>query len=292
MELVNYLPSFLLKHKVISFLCKVGLQTKIHKIKFNNDAQIFIDLMDPEPRNVFITKQFEQHFFDIANNFISSKGTIFDIGSNVGFCTFGCISRNPLASYYLFEANQQLIQLINESINLQSSTSIHLINACVTNKKGITNFYISKDQSGQSHVAVGNEDSIETENVVLDDFCENSGINNVDFAKVDLEGNELPALRGWEKFLLRQRVKALFVEVIPDNQARYNFSTFELLHYIETLGYNLYLCKDSDFGQFGEHPTKIICKNGSLTVAGFKAIDYPNFFSTDILAISNKYIEP
>jgi len=291
LKLVNYLPSFLLKHKVISFLCKTRLQTRIQEIYFNIDSKIFIDLMDPEPRNVFITKRFEKHFFEIANNFISSKSTIFDIGSNVGFCTFGLISKNPLSSYYLFEANHQLIYLISKSINLQSSTSIHAINACVTYKRGLTNFHISKNQSGQSNIAVGNEQSTQIENVVLDEFCLNSEINRVEFAKVDLEGNELPALRGWEKYLLKQKVDALFVEVIPENQARYNFSIFELLHYMESLGYDLYLCKNDDFGKFGEKPKIITCKNGSLTVASFKANDYPKFFSTDILAISNKYLK-
>jgi hypothetical protein len=120
----------------------------------------------------------------------------------------------------------------------------------------------------------------------LDDYCHQKQITRIDFAKLDVEGHELPSLLGWKKCLSTHRVNALYVEVIPENQNRYNFTSFDLLSFVESAGYDLFLCKSDDFGFFGNRPTKREFKYGELTVSKFLAKDYPPTFATDVLAVS------
>tara|TARA_B100001093_G_C26855347_1_gene1027175 strand:+ start:1445 stop:2332 length:888 start_codon:yes stop_codon:yes gene_type:complete len=290
MQLVHIIPKILLKHKLINLLCSLGLQDRVTNIQFNEISNIFIDLLDQEPRNVFIKKIFEPDFFEVANCFLPNDGTFFDVGANVGFCTFGLLPKKPNITYHIFEANHELIYLIKKSIDLCSVSSCFVVNACVAEKSGETQFYLSKVQTGQSHVAVGKEKGIQVTNVVLDEYCQEKSIKNIDFVKVDLEGNEIPALKGFQKSLSSQNISALYIEVIPENQERYNFSTFELLSYLESLGYSLFLCKSNDFGSFGNLPVQKKFKHGTLMVSKFLAKDYPLSFATDVLVVSKKYL--
>ena len=72
------------------------------------------------------------------------------------------------------------------------------------------------------------------------DQSQNHGIK-IDFAKIDLEGHEIPALKGWRQSLGKQNPKALYIEIIPENQARYGYETNAPLAFLESLGYQLFL---------------------------------------------------
>ena len=282
------LPSFLLRHKVIDFLCKFGLLAKVGEIEFNNGSKTVIDLSDPEPRNVFIKGEFEPHFFEIANVLLPSDGVFFDLGANVGFCSFGLVTSKPGAHFHLFEASPQMINLLNQSIDLHQADSFQLTQACLSDREGHTRFHLTTEQSGQSHVAAAGEEGIDVSNLLLDKYCQDHGINQIDFAKIDLEGHEVPALKGWRKSLGNHNAKALYVEIIPENQARYDYETNAPLVFLESLGYRLFLCKPDDFVAFDRAVDNYTFANGTLPLSEFRAHDYPPSFATDILALAKK----
>ena len=286
MQLLHWLPRLLLRHKSIDFLCKIGLQERISEITFNNGSRTIVDLSDPEPRNVFIKREFEPHFFDIANALMPQDGIFFDLGANVGFCSFGLVSSRPKANFHMFEASPRMIDLLNQSMGLHGQHFFHLNRACISNEEGKTAFCLNSNQSGQSHVATSNENGIEVPNLILDKYCGDHDIARVDFAKIDLEGHELPALQGWRKCLSEHRIKAIYIEIMPENQARYGRPPNAPLSYLESLGYELYLCKEEDFGSFGGTPNKTTLRHGSLPLFRFRAKEYPEDFATDALALA------
>ena len=253
---------------------------------YNSNARTVIDLRDPEPRNVFIQKQFEPDFFELAHSLLVEKSTFFDLGANVGFCSFGLVPTNPKTNVHLFEANPNLIPLLSKSVELHPNQRFHLNHCCISDTTGKTNFKMEANQSGQSHVCPTQGKGIEIPNLVLDDYCDQNQIDCIDFAKMDIEGHELPALQGWQKNLSDHRVKALHIEIIPENQKRYGRKTNAPLTYLESLGYSLFLCKDSDFGLFGERPRKDQFKKDAPLLAKFRASEYPQDFATDVVALS------
>ena len=144
---------------------------------------------------------------------------------------------------------------------------------------------LEPNQSGQSHVSTQDGSGIEVSNLTLDDYCGQQMLDSVDFAKIDLEGHELPALQGWNKCLSKHRVKAIYLEIMPENQTRYGRQTKAPLCYLESLGYELYLCKEEDFGLFGNVPAKVSLQQGNFLLSRFKTEEYPEDFATDILAL-------
>ena len=150
---------------------------------------------------------------------------------------------------------------------------------------GIKNDYLETKQSGQSHVATDQERGVRVRNVVLDLYCQTNGIDEIDFAKIDLEGHELFALRGWENCLSRHDIRAIYIEIMPENQWRYGLKTNSPLIFLESLGYELFLCKEEDFLNFGMKPKKYTFNSKTLILSKFKALDFPENFATDILAL-------
>ena len=281
------LPNILRRHSVVQALLASKLLRPEQAIIFNSNSKAFVDLSDPEPRNVFLKSVFEPDFFELSKALLDHEGTFFDLGANVGFCSFGLVPTRQSAEFHLFEANPNLIPLLKQSVELHPDQSFHLNHCCVSDSQGKTNFRLEANQSGQSHVCTTLGKGIEVTNLVLDDYCDQHKVNCIDFAKIDLEGHELPSLQGWKKYLTDHRIKALFIEIMPENQARYGRETNAPLFFLESLGYSLYLCKVSDFGRFGDHPKRIPVKKGSLLLAKFNASEYPEKFSTDILAIGS-----
>lgn len=288
MQLLNLLPKFIRRHKVIQLLIFFKLQQKIIELFFNCGSRAFIDISDPEPRNVYIKREYDTHFFSITSCFLPEQGIFFDLGANHGLCTFGLLPKYSQIDFHLFEANSFLVQLLSKSIELHSGNTFHLNHACISDQNGFTKFYLEEKQSGQSHVATNSEKGINIKNLVLDDYCIAKKIEMIDFAKIDLEGHEFPALRGWEIYLTQKKVRAIYIEIIPENQNRYGLNTNEPLKFLESFGYDLFLCKSEDFNTFGDK-TKVIRKGTNmLKLSKFNAIDYPQDYATDILALASK----
>ena len=141
MQLLHYLPRFLLRHKTIDLLCKIGLQNRVSEIMYNNTARAIIDLLDPEPRNVLIKGVFEPDFFHLANALIPHDGIYFDLGANVGLCSFGMIKSKPLVHFHLFEANPQMNDLLKQTKDLHQEYSIQLNQFCLSDRDGSTRFH-------------------------------------------------------------------------------------------------------------------------------------------------------
>jgi FkbM family methyltransferase len=288
MDLLDYLPKILRRHKVIEFLCNFNLQKRYAKCKFNEFSTAYVDLLDPEPRNSYITGTFEPFFYKIALAFLPAKGTFFDLGANTGFCSFGLVEQRENAKYHLFEANIELVKLISKSALLpeHKNTVFYNNHCCLAKNSGFSYFNIQVDQSGQSHTSPDSRTGIKLKNLVLDDYCNEKKIASVDFAKIDIEGQEYPTILGWKNFLSQKKATALFMESLPRNANRYGIDIRDPLSFLENFGYQLYLCKKQDFANFAGHPELITFPCGKLKVAKFKAKNYPSDFSTEILAVA------
>ena len=184
MHLVKLIPKCLLRHKIIEILLKLRLQQNVIKFSFNNNSQAFIDLSDPEPRNIFLRSEFENEFFSIANCLVPPNGTFFDLGANHGLCTFGLLPKFLSTKFHLFEANKDLVEIILQSTQLYPDISFIVTHACISDKPGVSKFHLEENQSGQSHVATAIEDGIIVNNLVLDDYCIQNAIKNVDLQKL------------------------------------------------------------------------------------------------------------
>ena len=289
MDLIHHFPQFALRHKIITLLCNLKIQDRYIVCNFNNSSSAIIDLLDPEPRNTFITGTFEPFFFKIALAFLPNNGVFFDLGANTGFCSFGLVQQKPNVHYHMFEANVGLVTQIAKSVRLPQNENTQFFNnhCCLAQHEGFSYFNIDPNQAGQSHTSTHDQLGIRIQNMLLDHYCVQNDISEVDFAKIDIEGQEYPAILGWEKFLKHKRVKSLLMESFPRNVQKYGIDIRSPLKFLENRGYQLFLCKKQDFASFAEQPSPESFPFGNLLVAKFKAREYPVDFSTEVLAVCN-----
>ena len=146
---------------------------------------------------------------------------------------------------------------------------------------------MENDQSGQSHVSTKDGKGIVVSNLKLDEYCDDISANFIDFTKNRFRRPRATALHGWRKYLSAQRVKAIYIEIMPENQARYGRSTNAPLSFLESLGYELYAMQERRFWIFGDDPSETKFRNKSLELSRFNAKEYPpQNFATDILALT------
>jgi FkbM family methyltransferase len=283
-------PLWFRRHLLVH--CLLGIFPKSHDqwIEFNERAKAYVDLRDPEVRNVFLRRTFERDFIKLASAILAEGGVSLDCGANFGLCTFGLIASLDLGrlAFYLFEANPKLIRYLQESKRLFPCAAIQVVEGCISDRPGTSRFQFDSQHTGHSHVDADGASA--QENIVLDDYLERQDIDRVTFLKMDLEGQELSALRGLSKAFGRGAIEVIYFEVRSELLQRYDVLPEQILHFLYENGFRVFYCRDRDL--IGRHFTTIrLARNGlnQLQLSEFRSVG--GTLQTDLLAIHESMIE-
>jgi len=119
---------------------------------------------------------------------------------------------------YVYEFIPSNLQIFKKNIDLnpQYKDQIHVVDAPVWSESGVVLSY--DDRGPASQVADAGKYQSETETLSIDDLVIERGLDSVDFIKMDIEGAEMPALKGAEKSIKRFKPKlAISVYHKPDD---------------------------------------------------------------------------
>lgn len=284
-KIIAQLPPVLRRHKLVRLLLFISPDSRIQLIQFNESAKLFADITDPNPRNCLITQIFEEEFFLIAKPFLVKGGVFFDVGANFGFCSFGLMGclKDIDMEYHLFEANQNIYEILLMSKDLQITQNIYINHCCVTDKEGISKLNIVKKNLGQSFISKAEGQAVD--NITLDKYI-NKSSKKINFMKIDIEGWEPFALKGAINSLTSGIIETLYIEISSVNLARNGFVPNDCFKLLEEAGFELFYCKPADFESKIVNPDKIfnLSINGhSLKLAYMDK--FPEQHQTDILAI-------
>lgn len=142
----------------------------------------------------------------------------FDVGANIGKYTTMLKESFPNAMIYCFEPAVETFRILKD--NIGEKENIVLNNIAISDTAGKGKLYYDKETSGLASLykrqldyfnmefSKSEEVSIET----LDTYCKKNNIDHIDFLKLDIEGNELRALRGGERLLKKKRIYAIQIE--------------------------------------------------------------------------------
>jgi FkbM family methyltransferase len=283
-------PRLFRRHLLVQCLLGVFPKSNDQWIEFNDRAKAYVDLRDPEVRNVFLKRSFEPDYIKLASAILSKGGVSFDCGANFGLCTFGLIPSLDLdlLSFHLFEANPNLIRYLEKSKSLLPSAAIQVVEGCISDRPGNSRFQFNARFTGHSHVDFDGTSA--QENIVLDDYLERQGIEWVTFLKMDLEGQELNGLRGLSKAFGRGAIEVIYFEVRSEILQRYDLVPEQIVHFLCENGFRVFYCRDRDL--IGRHVTTIrSARNGlnQLQLSEFRSAGGP--LQTDLLAIHESLVD-
>lgn len=166
---------------------------------------------------IFTTGSHEQGCLDWLKHLKNTKGSIIDVGANVGFYSlFFETLLNPNEKVYAFEAHPKNCEKFIENTHLNNSRFIQLFNVAVSNHNQectLNENPLDNDNGGYSvkHHTDNLQSSIKVEGKRLDDIEE---IKNdvIKLIKLDIEGYELEALQGAMQ-IIKQHRPILVIEI-------------------------------------------------------------------------------
>ena len=210
-----------------------------------------------------------------STKFTNIPVIIFDVGANIGDYTDEVFRRlENRAEIYCFEPGQQAFLSLNEKFG--GINNIHLCNIGLGDAEETLTLFSESDGVSLraslydlclDHLGFKMSHVEKVPVSTIDLFCENHGINQIDFLKLDVEGHELKVLKGAQKLLDSKRIRAIQFEFGPCNIDSRSF--FRDFFYLLNPSYRIYR----------------VLGNGLAPIESYKET-YEIFVTTNYLAIS------
>jgi FkbM family methyltransferase len=149
---------------------------------------------------------------------------IFDVGANRGQSYRRFRKLFPDARIWSFEPDPEMFALLNKAT--ATDALAHAVPVAVGSNDGTATLYrnnrsgtnslmpIRDDTAWAREIRAGQRDSVVVTLITLDSYCTQQQIDRVDFAKFDIQGFELEALKGAQGLLKAQRIDLLQLELI------------------------------------------------------------------------------
>lgn len=166
---------------------------------------------------------------------IAGGQVFYDIGAHGGVYTITLRRRFPDLVVHSFEAQPEAL-LVNLRLNGMPIDHVHAV--AVGPEPGTVRMTSSRRSS--NHVSATGDRAVRM--VRLDDYVREYDLPPPDWIKIDIEGFELPALRGAERLLLEARPTVICE--INHLFGRFGTTIPELLGYMGSLGYAVHRLVD------------------------------------------------
>jgi FkbM family methyltransferase len=181
---------------------------------------------------------------------INASDIVLDVGAHAGSWTVPLSKFVTQGQVYAFEGLPYYAQALSWLTRVLGLRNVTVVAAAVCDKEGSVEL-VAQDSSGQhltgrTHIRADGESSPSqvVPAVTLDGyFASNS--RRIGFIKVDVEGAELPVLRGAKAILTRCR-PVLFLEVNEDMCLRCGYTFRELFSFLQELNYRAFTVVGSE----------------------------------------------
>ncbi len=214
-------------------------------------------------RSIYVHRYFEPALCRFATNFLKPGMVFIDAGANLGQYTLLAAQRVGLGgAVHSFEPNLRMFGELKFNVQLNGLQDTCVLNQlALSDKPGVamlSRYTLGKEVFGSlgdpkrypSEIIGYDEVRVST----LDAYIAEKGISHVDLIKMDIEGAELPALRGGRELLSRPDSPALVIEIADENTSGFGYKGVEIWSHLESLSYRLYNVGRK--GQIGERAVK------------------------------------
>lgn len=259
-----------------------GAQGTVRINDFDGDLTVDLRLSEHMQSRIFWVGYYSREIVLVMNRFLR-KGMVFvDIGANIGEITMVAAKRVGSDGLVLsFEPVDRNLSELTKNIHRNALSNVRIVASGLSDREGATQIYQSCGQGkndeehlGLNSIYAGSGDGIPIQSIpltTLDIFLRENPQERVDFIKIDIEGAELPCLKGAEQTIRRFK-PLLIVEVQRTSSAAAGYDQAEILHFLGPLGYRFFR----------------ICRKGKLFAMEEKDLsDYQNILCVHSSALEN-----
>lgn len=214
------------------------------------DGNLLIDLRLSEhmQRRIFWMGYYNKEVVALLDKLVQSGMVVLDVGANIGEISLVCAKRvGPAGSVISFEPIDEIADELQKNVDRNQLQQVTVVRAGLSDKAATqVPIYASCGQrsQGDEHGGLGSLYGENAEDApvqfievtTLDAYLAQSSVTKVDIIKVDIEGAELPFLRGAEHTLRTHR-PYLIIEVQDISAAAAGYTASDILDYLSSLSY-------------------------------------------------------
>jgi FkbM family methyltransferase len=247
--LTGKLPRPLRRHRLMTAWMRLTGEDPLQLVPIRNGALGYADMSDGFLRLIVIDGGYDDDFFRIADALLADGGEFFDVGANYGLLSFGLAARlADRVRFHLFEPIPRLLDAIDRTRKLYPAMMAQVNAAAVSDFDGEVSFNVAEEQTGRSHIDPCG--ALKTRCLKLDSYLAENAIANIGLLKLDVEGYELPALRGAAAALAARKVKAIYFEYFEKYLIRVG-PPADLIAFLDAAGYEVCFCRNCDLANAG-----------------------------------------
>lgn len=182
--------------------------------------------------------------------FLHPEAVFVDVGANIGEFSLYAAKRLTRGQVWAFEPFPPIVRVLKENVARNKFYHIHVIPAGLGETPGVFPFYSATDHSPHIGIHEGLTTMYATPSRAelvgegeirrLDDVVQEKRFTRLDLIKIDVEGAELPVLRGAQHTIQRFH-PAVLLEINEEMFRSAGYTTQALLSFMTAYGYTPYL---------------------------------------------------
>jgi FkbM family methyltransferase len=214
---------------------------------FDGDLTIDLRLNEHMQSQIFWYGYYSRDILLVLRRLLKPGMTVIDAGANIGEITLVAAKMVGASGHvYAFEPLPEIASKLSQNVSLNNFTQVFIHEKGLSDEPGDKEIYRASSDfhDGSKHEGLAtlypSEQRGEKAGVIslvtLDDFCEQAEIKQLDLIKMDIEGAELPALKGGIE-TLRRFMPYIIIEVQQETTSQAGYNAADILALLEPLGY-------------------------------------------------------
>jgi FkbM family methyltransferase len=156
----------------------------------------------------------DSSFEKTMDRLIARGGTFVDVGANIGLVTVPAAKRvGPSGRVIAIEAHPRIFDFLCRNVSGNHLRNVDAVHSAVGDKTGSVAMVYNVADAGSTQVASdAASDGVRVPMDTLDNILASAGVSRIEYLKIDVEGYELPVLRGASATIARSPELVVQVE--------------------------------------------------------------------------------
>ncbi len=221
-------------------------------IALPDGRKFYITTISPVKRHLFFTNKYEERDTQIIMRLLKDGDYFFDIGSNFGWYSIAvCDVVAPKGRVVAFDMVPELMAEFKRNIDLNNANNMITVeNIALGDHEGVVDYLYSSDtemgnfqpemlKDGSKEISTSALKHGHARMTTLDQYVTERAILRIDCMKIDIDGAEVPLLRG-ARTTLATLQPAIVIEVSERGQQAQGHTCREIFEELAQHGYSFY----------------------------------------------------